>query len=124
MASLLIVDDDEEVRNILCELFEEKHKCDTAATAEEALTKLGAAGDGYDLIITDVRMPGMSGEDLLGLIRIYRPTTPVIFITGAADPDYVAQLIRKGAAGCLLKPFRLPEIEEKVERALERRRRL
>jgi DNA-binding NtrC family response regulator len=122
MASLLIVDDDEEVRIILCELFEEKHKCDTAATAEEALTKLGA--DSYDLIVTDVSMPGMSGEDLLGFVRTYRPTTPVIFITGSGDPNYAAQLIRKGAADYLSKPFSLPEIEQKVARALGQRRRL
>jgi DNA-binding NtrC family response regulator len=124
MASLLFVDDEEEVRVILCELFEGKHKCDTAATAEEALTKLAAEGDNYDLIVTDVHMPGMSGEDLLGFVRIYRPTTPVIFLTGASDPNYAAQLIRKGAADYLSKPFRLPEIEEKVARALRQRRRL
>lgn len=120
MASLLIVDDDEIIRNTLSDLFSEEHLCHTARTGEEALTRLQAQD--YDLIITDISMPGMTGEDLLGLIKIYSPRTLVIFITGLADKTYAERLRNRGAFDYLLKPFPLEVIEERVARAIESRR--
>lgn len=117
MASLLIVDDDEAIVNNLFDLFSEEHVCHTAGTAEEALKKLEAQD--YDVVITDIAMPGMSGEDLLGFIKIYRPRTPVLFISGSMDRHRAEGLLVKGAFNYLLKPFRLEEIEEKVSRAVE-----
>jgi DNA-binding NtrC family response regulator len=116
MASILIVDDDEPLREALVDLFSEEHLCHSAGTAEEALTQIHSHE--YDLIITDISMPGMSGEDLLGFIKSYYPRIPVIFISGAADMEDAQRLIRKGAFGYLTKPFRLEEIEEKVARAI------
>lgn len=121
MASLLIVDDDETVRDTLTELFSGEHLCKAAATAEDALALL--ASPDLDLIITDISMPGMSGEDLLGFVKTYRPRTPVVFITGSGGRENAERLMNKGAVGYLTKPFRLEEIEAEVERALERRAR-
>lgn len=121
MASLLLVDDDEIILETLLELFSEDYQCDTAQTAEEALRRLDSQD--YDLVITDVSMPGMSGEDLLGFIKKYRPKTPVLFITGSLDREYAERLIKKGAFNYSLKPFRLEEIEQRVARALEYRKR-
>lgn len=117
MASLLFVDDDEIIVTNLLDLFSEEHLCDTAGTAEEALKKLGERD--YDVVVTDISMPGMSGEDLLGFIKSYRPRTPVLFISGSLDRRRAEGLLVKGAFGYLLKPFRLEEIEEKVARAVE-----
>jgi DNA-binding NtrC family response regulator len=119
MLALLIVDDDEVIRGSLCELLSEEHSCYAAASAEEALKHLESRT--YDLIITDLSMPGMSGEDLLGFIKVYAPRTPVIFITGSADRAASEKLLVKGGVDYLLKPFRLEEIEERVARALMRR---
>jgi DNA-binding NtrC family response regulator len=119
MATLLIVDDDEVIRSSLFELLSEEHLCHTAASAEEALKRLESQD--YDLIITDVSMPGMSGEDLLGFIKVYTPRTPVIFISGATGRMGSEELLVKGGVDYLLKPFRLEEIEERVARALGRR---
>lgn len=120
LAALLIMDDDETIREALSEPFSEEHVCHTAGTAEEALARLQEQD--YDAVITDISMPGMSGEDLLGLIKAYRPRTPVIFITGAADRDRSERLMKRGAFGCLLKPFRLAAIADSVARLLESRK--
>ena len=116
MASLLIVDDDETLGDALVDLFSEEHLCHSAGTAEEALTQIQVHE--YDLIITDISMPGMSGEDLLGFIKCYRPRTPVIFISGSSDTVCAERLVRKGAFGYFSKPFRFEEIEERVARAI------
>lgn len=121
MAPLLLVDDDEIILDTLTELFSGEHQCDTARTAEDALRQLESQD--YDLVITDVSMPGMSGEDLLGFIKKYRPKTPVLFITGSLDREYAERLIKRGAFNYSLKPFRLEELEGKAGRALEYRKR-
>src|SRR2546423_1353532 len=94
MASLLIVDDDETILDVLFELFSDGHLCHTAPTAEEALKQLRAHD--YDVVITDVSMPGMSGEDLLGFIKVYRPKTPVLFISGSAGREQAERLLPTG----------------------------
>jgi DNA-binding NtrC family response regulator len=121
MASLLLVDDDETLLEVLFELFSQEHECSTAETAEAAFEVLGSRE--YDLVVTDISMPGMSGEALLGFIKTNRPGTPVIFISGSKDRELAQRLRVKGAAGFLSKPFDLVEIRESVTRALEGRRR-
>ena len=120
MASLLIVDDDPTLLDVLAELFSgmEVH---SASTAEEALGRLSK--EEYDVVVTDISMPGLSGEALLGFIKTHSPGTPVIFISGAIDGERAERLRVKGAFDYLQKPFRLPEIYEKVALALEHRRR-
>src|SRR2546423_4637826 len=95
MASLLIVDDDETILDVLFELFSDGHVCSTAPTAEEALKQLRSQD--YDVVITDISMPGMSGEDLLGFIKVYRPKTPVLFISGSAGREDAGRLVPRGA---------------------------
>jgi CheY-like chemotaxis protein len=120
MAALLIVDDDEAIRTALFDLFSDEHSCHAASSAEEALERL--ASRAYDLIITDLSMPGMGGEDLLGFVKVYAPRTPVIFISGSADRADSERLLVKGGVDYLPKPFRLEEVEAAVARALGRRR--
>ena len=119
MASLLLVDDDETLLEVLFELFSQEHECDPAATAEEAFDRLRARE--YDLVVSDITMPGMSGEALLGFIKANRPSTPIIFISGSKDGELARRLRVKGAAGFLSKPFNLSEMGESVSRALEAR---
>jgi two-component system response regulator PilR (NtrC family) len=123
MAAILIVDDDEIVRDTLYDLLSDSHLCHAADTAEQAL--LWLAEDAYDVVITDISMPGMSGVELLGHIRQTQPRTPVIIVTGINDEGHAQGLIRLGAYAYVLKPFKLEEVERRVEGALaERRRRL
>ena len=69
-------------------------------------------------------MPVMSGEDLLGFVKTHCPGTPVLFISGSADEGLARRLLARGAFDYVHKPFDLPEVYEKVARALEHRLRL
>jgi DNA-binding NtrC family response regulator len=122
MAAILIVDDDDAVRDVLYDLFSDEHLCHVAATAEQALTFIDEQP--YDVVLTDISMPGLSGLELLGHLRQARPGTPVIVISGIGDRTHAEGLTRLGAFDFLLKPFRLEEIEASVARALEHSRTL
>ena len=121
MASLLIVDDDPTFLDVLSELFSGEHQCHTASTAEEAVESMSSHD--YDVIVTDVSMPGMSGEDLLGFVKAHRPGTPVVFISGSTNEERAERLLLKGAFDYLQKPARLEEITRRVARAVAHRRR-
>ena len=122
MASILMVDDDGAIRDALYDLFESEHRCHTAETAEQALAWLET--ENYDVVLTDISMPGLSGVELLGLIRQHQAHTPVIIISGMSDQEHAKGLIKMGAFDYLVKPFRLEAVEESVARALEQRQRL
>lgn len=120
MAEILVVDDDDIVRETLYELLSEEHACQQAATAEQALAKLQAQS--FDLVLTDISMPGLSGLDLLNRVVQLYPGTPVIIISGLSDQEQAQSLIGRGAFDYLLKPFRLEVVEDSVRRAIEQRR--
>jgi two-component system nitrogen regulation response regulator NtrX len=120
MAALLIVDDDADVRDTLYDLFADEYLCHTAPTAEHALDFLRERS--YDVVLTDISMPGLSGVELLGIIRQRQPETPVIIISGIGDRAHADGLIKLGAFDYILKPFRLEQVEASVARAVERRR--
>ena len=119
MAEILVVDDDDIIRETLCELLSADHSCQTAATAEDALAKLESQA--FDVVLTDVSMPGLSGLDLLNRVVQLYPGTPVIVVSGLSDQEQAQSLIGQGAFDYLLKPFRLEVVEDSVRRALERR---
>ena len=116
MAAILIVDDDSAVRDILYDVFSEEHMCHAAATAEQALAFVREQT--YDVVMTDISMPGLSGLELLGRLRQEQPHTPVIVISGISDRTHAEGLTRLGAFDYILKPFRLEAVEESVARAL------
>jgi two-component system response regulator PilR (NtrC family) len=122
MAALLIVDDDEAVRDTLYDLFSEAHMCHVADTAEQAIAWLDQGT--YDVVLTDISMPGLGGVELLGHVRQRQPDTPVIVISGITDQEYAKGLLRFGAFDYLLKPFKLEEVERSVEQAVVHHTRL
>jgi DNA-binding NtrC family response regulator len=122
MPKILVVDDDDTIRDTLYELLSEEYLCQTAETAEKAFARLEA--DSYDVVLTDISMPGLSGLELLGHIRQKFPNTPVIMISGIGDQDHAQGLIKLGAFDFLLKPFSLDVVEKSVRRALEYNKRL
>ena len=119
MAEILVVDDDDIIRETLCELLSEDYACQTAATAEEALAKLESQP--FDVVLTDVSMPGLSGLDLLNRVVKLYPGTPVIIVSGLSDQEQAQSLMGMGAFDYLLKPFRLEVVEDSVRRAVEHR---
>ena len=122
MPRALVVDDDETIRDTLYELLSDEYVCQTAETAEKAFARLEA--DSYDVVLTDISMPGLSGLELLGHVRQKFPNTPVIIISGISDQEHAQGLIRLGAFDFLLKPFGLDAVEKSVKRAVEYRRHL
>jgi DNA-binding NtrC family response regulator len=81
----------------------------------------GLEAQSFDVVLTDVSMPGLSGLDLLNrVVRLY-PGTPVIIISGRSDQEQAQSLIARGAFDYLLKPFRLEVVEDSVRRAIEHR---
>jgi DNA-binding NtrC family response regulator len=119
---ILLVDDDETIRDTLYEFLSEDYACQTAETAEKAFARLEA--DQYDVVLTDISMPGLSGLELLGHVRQKFPDTPVIIISGIGDQEHAQGLIKLGAFDFLLKPFSLDVVEKSVRRAVEYRKRL
>ncbi|HEV2798870.1 MAG TPA: response regulator [Pyrinomonadaceae bacterium] len=117
MAAILVVDDDAAIRDTLYDLLSEDHLCHVAETAERALDWLNT--DVYDVVLTDISMPGLSGIELLGHVRQNQPQTPVIIISGIQDQEHAQGLIALGAFDYLLKPFRLEDVERSVARAVE-----
>ena len=120
MADILVVDDDEVIRDTLCELLSQDYSCQTADTAEDALAKLEAQS--FDVVLTDISMPGLSGMELLSRVLQLYPGTAVIMVSGLSDQEQAHSLISQGAFDYLLKPFRLEVVEESVKRAIENRR--
>lgn len=122
MSRVLVVDDDDTIRDTLYELLSEEYACQTAETAEKAFARLDA--ETFDVVLTDISMPGLSGLELLGYIRQKFADTPVIIISGISDQEHAQGLIRIGAFDFLLKPFSLDVVEKSVRRAVEYRKRL
>src|SRR6185295_2865422 len=122
MATLLIVDDDNLVRDTLHELLSVAHECHTADRAEQALAYLDI--ETYDVVLTDLSMPGLSGRELLKYIQAKHSTTPVIVISGMFEARYERDMIDAGAFAYFAKPFKLDEIEAAVDRAILRHQEL
>lgn len=116
MATILIVDDEDVVRNTLQELFAAEHICHAAETAEQALAYLSVQQ--YDVVVTDYRMPGLSGLDLLDNLKQSQPDTLVILMSGLSTEERRQDLIQMGAFDYISKPFRLKDAEICVTRAI------
>lgn len=118
MPTILIVDDDAAIREVLLDLFSEIYQCHTASSAEEAFQYLEI--EEYDVVITDISMPGLTGVELLKRVQLKDLETPVILVSGKGSEEDSDLLLSLGAYAYLTKPFRLEEIEQLVERALAR----
>ncbi|HOK46606.1 MAG TPA: response regulator, partial [Bryobacteraceae bacterium] len=119
--SILIVDDEEVVRDSLVHWFtEEGYDVDSSASAPDALSKL--AGREFDLVIADIRMPGMDGIELLEKIRSEQLDTSVIVMTGYASVETAVRALKHGAFDYITKPFDPDDLSVVVRNALEQHR--
>ena len=118
---VLCVDDEVIVLRLMTRLLERLNVEVTTATGpSEALDVFEA--ERFDLIVTDIRMPGMDGHEFLAEIRKRDPEVPVVVATGHASLDNAIRALRDGASGMLLKPFTGEEFQAEVRAALERSR--
>jgi putative two-component system response regulator len=118
--SLLLVDDEPAALRVLAKLLERHgYSCQLAGSAEEAKSVL-AEGE-FELILSDMNMPGGTGIDLLEHVINAYPLTATVMVTGADDPELAEKALLMGAYGYVLKPFRPNEILINVTNALRRR---
>jgi response regulator RpfG family c-di-GMP phosphodiesterase len=119
-ARVLIVDDEESVRSLLFDLLCDTYRCDVASSAEEALDLVERGY--YNVILSDIMMPGMSGIELLERVSNQRPDTTVIMVSANHDTRRAVGALRQGAYDYIVKPFELEEVELSVARAIDHQR--
>ena len=116
MTSILVVDDQQSMRDFLHILLKkEGYQVQTAKNADLALGELEKRQ--YHLVISDIRMPGKSGLDLLNEIKMKDPGLPVVMITAFASPDDAVTAMKNGAFDYISKPFNVDEIKSVIKSA-------
>jgi DNA-binding NtrC family response regulator len=118
-AAVLVVDDEKNIRLTIAQsLAGEAVTVETAVNAEEALEKLQQQA--FDLVLLDVRLPGIDGVEALRRIRKDHPQLPVLMLSANSAVDQAVEAMRCGALDFIQKPFAPREIREAVDRALKR----
>jgi len=119
--TILIVDDEESIRNILSRKLElDGYDCEVAADGKEALRK--ASTKSFALVLLDIKLPGLSGMEVLRRLTADYPDTCVVMITATADTTTHIEALRLGAYDYVTKPFDLDDVSARVKRALDIRR--
>jgi len=118
VSRILVVDDEQLVRDLTSEVLRRSgYDVVSSASAHDALELLES--DSFDLVVTDVVMPGFSGVELLNEINDRQPDLPVLLITGGSpDPERTSRAVGLGAAGIVYKPFSHADLTSAVEDAL------
>jgi excisionase family DNA binding protein len=114
---ILVVDDEAAIRELLAKtLALADYDVDVAPEGRTAVERL--RGSSYDLLITDLRMPGVDGLSVIREARRFRPDLPVVIITGFSTETSAIEAINLGVAGYLTKPFRVPKVLAVAAKAL------
>ncbi len=121
---VLVVEDTPGMAEVMrYNLAEEGCSVRVVGRADEALAILRAAaaepGGGYELVLTDVKLPGGDGLEVLAAARAALPTTPVVLVTAFGSVEQAVEALAAGAADYITKPFRRPEFKARIARALE-----
>jgi len=121
MYSILIVDDEESMREFLSIMLQkEGYSVKTASNANDALTMIEK--EIFSLAVTDIKMPGMDGIQLLTEIRKVSPDTEVVMITAFGSTDTAVEAMKKGAIDYVVKPFQIDEMKIIIRNILEKKR--
>lgn len=115
---ILVIEDEEKLRRVIqLHLSSQGHDVSTTAVAEDALWQVST--ETYDLILTDLKLPGMDGLSLLDSIHHQKPELPVIVMTAFSNVETAVDAMKKGATDFLQKPFSLDHLSTIVNKALE-----
>jgi ATP-dependent Lon protease len=114
--SVLVVDDEEVIRNFLSEVLSEEYDVSVAADGDEAIEKIKRHK--FDLIITDLKMPKVSGEEVVKYARQHDPHSKIIVISGFSSLYTVSQTVNRGACAFLSKPFSIRELKRTITEAV------
>jgi response regulator RpfG family c-di-GMP phosphodiesterase len=117
---IFIVDDEASIRGALLELLSsEDYLCEAISNGLEALERIKAVPP--DLVITDIRMPGLDGVELLQRVRQQDPNIAFILITAVVDIDTAVRALKIGAYDYITKPFMLQDVLDRIQHALQKR---
>ncbi len=117
--SVLIVDDEQPIGYMLSKQLEQwGYRCATASTGQEALARLGARQ--FDLMLLDVRMPEISGLEVLKQSKMDFPSMPVVMLSAVVDLKIVADAIALGADDYIKKPCDPDDLKSKIQQVMER----
>ncbi len=113
---VLVVDDEEAIRSLVAKMLAAECNVDAVADGPTAVNRLKA--EDYDLLITDLRMPGMDGLSVIRELRRYSTGLPVIVLTAHSTEEDAIEAINLGVSGYLTKPFRIERMVAMAHRAL------
>jgi nitrogen regulation protein NR(I) len=118
MSKVLIVDDDDQLRKSFTKLLrEEGYHVESTASGEEGLQMVRTSSP--DVVVLDVRLPGMNGLDTFKAIHAYEPKLPVIFMTAFSTTEIAIEATKMGAFDYVLKPFDIPDMLKTIRQALD-----
>jgi CheY-like chemotaxis protein len=112
--NILVIDDEQSICLLLNDVLVRFGH--TVTTCNDGLDGLAAAQTGrYNLVMCDIRMPGMDGLEALKQLRLLQPGATFVMITGFAKDDIIDKALQSGASACLAKPFSLSQVKQLVE---------
>lgn len=120
-ARILVVEDERSMREFL-EILLRRHKYEVSVAPDGQAAQQELGNSEYDLVITDLKMPGITGIDVLKHTKQHHPATEVIMVTAFATTETAIEAMKVGAYDYLIKPFKVDEILVTVQRALEKRK--
>ena len=115
--SILIVEDDDDAREALLTFLSAEYTCFAAATAEEAMRLIGARI--FNLVLTDIHLPGASGLELCRFVYAMSPATVMMVMTGMADIRYRSRALGQSVLYCIEKPVDLHRLLVWIESGLK-----
>lgn len=118
---ILVVDDEQSIRDMLTAYFNSLSYPNDSASDAEAAVEIINKHENIGMVITDIDLPGMSGIELLRIVREIRPEVPVVMITGLKTLDYAVSAVKHGAQDYITKPFALGDVRKVVEKILRSR---
>lgn len=119
-AKILIIDDEENIRKMLTRALEaENYQVETALNGEDGLDKLKE--NDFDLILLDLKLPGMDGIEVLEAMRKQDILVPVLIVTGYGSVESAVKVMKLGAIDYLQKPFKPQDIRDQVKNILKRK---
>lgn len=116
--AVLILDDDEDFNSLLTDIFEQADYVVTSLTDPVEAVEVFTNTD-YDLVVTDYKMPDMTGAEFMKAIKKIKPEVPVVMVSGYLENDMIRELIREGVGGVFLKPLNIFSLLERTSELIE-----
>lgn len=114
---VVVVDDDASVRDTLVKMLSLEYDVDAATDGRAALEQIGRQR--YDLLVTDLRMPGIDGLTLIREAKRVQPSLRAVIVTGFSSESAAIEAVNLGVSGYLTKPFRVPQVLSTAAKALD-----